>query len=756
MTKVERDNYDLAVKWKSKLFKKHVLFDAMYGLHLTNVDVFPANDFGNLPLTRRAFYENLPGYREDSDGNPLKPDGTPIILDQQTINSLLEHNGIAGVQEEEVRSITPEEIKQRLGAASIEECVDDPNTLYDDCPVFNYRVGGNGFFQDETRRRDAVRLNLTAFFNLLGRHRMKHGFDFERNFYSDRRGYSGGYFDVLIYVDDLNKNGENDPDDYLPLRVRFARVQENPSQQDQAKGTVVNFMKGSYFDPDGGLLAETVTLNTSLFWQDKWSLFDNLTLNYGLRWEVQQVQDYLGNPVITLPFNIAPRVGLIWDFLNNGRSKLYASYGQFYESIPLDINDRAFGGEGLAFTYGVPTDPRNSASCAALRDNGKNPDVPCGSPAAGIDANNDGIYDDVSIPLDETNGGWILLGGENAIVDQSLKGQYVNEVIVGTEYEIIRDLAGGVKYTFRDIGRVIEDVSPDEGNTYIVSNPGSGISTLFPKPTRTYHALELTLNKRFSDWYQFQTSYVLSSLRGNYAGLFTPENGQLDPNITSAFDLIDLLVNRDGPLPGDHRHEFKFNGSYTWGHFGISALENLTTGLTYRIITGAPINTLGAHAIYGSGEAFILPRGEVPADTESLQFDNRLPAFSQTDFFIGYNVNLRRKTRLNFNVTVFNIFNQQVTMDVDQNFTFDPVIPQNADRYLRHVTQQPLLDTTGEVVLLKRVSDVEDARDGNPLSVYGSRGAYAYTGFASYNTGYQTETAVQAPWRIRLGVKLSF
>ncbi|RME50926.1 MAG: hypothetical protein D6795_09160, partial [Deltaproteobacteria bacterium] len=370
MTKVERDNYDLAVKWKSKLFKKHVLFDAMYGLHLTNVDVFPANDFGNLPLTRRAFYENLPGYREDSDGNPLKPDGTPIILDQQTINSLLEHNGIAGVQEEEVRSITPEEIKQRLGAASIEECVDDPNTLYDDCPVFNYRVGGNGFFQDETRRRDAVRLNLTAFFNLLGRHRMKHGFDFERNFYSDRRGYSGGYFDVLIYVDDLNKNGENDPDDYLPLRVRFARVQENPSQQDQAKGTVVNFMKGSYFDPDGGLLAETVTLNTSLFWQDKWSLFDNLTLNYGLRWEVQQVQDYLGNPVITLPFNIAPRVGLIWDFLNNGRSKLYASYGQFYESIPLDINDRAFGGEGLAFTYGVPTDPRNSASCAALRDNG--------------------------------------------------------------------------------------------------------------------------------------------------------------------------------------------------------------------------------------------------------------------------------------------------------------------------------------------------------------------------------------------------
>ena len=43
--------------------------------------------------------------------------------------------------------------------------------------------------------------------------------------------------------------------------------------------------------------------------------------------------------------NWAPRVGLVWDVARNGKSKLYAHFGRFYENIPMDINIRAFGGE---------------------------------------------------------------------------------------------------------------------------------------------------------------------------------------------------------------------------------------------------------------------------------------------------------------------------------------------------------------------------------------------------------------------------
>ena len=44
-------------------------------------------------------------------------------------------------------------------------------------------------------------------------------------------------------------------------------------------------------------------------------------------------------------------------------------------------------------------------------------------------------------------------------------------------------------------------------------------------------------------------SYTYSRTVGNYPGLFQASNGQLDPNISTQYDLRELLVNRDGPLP---------------------------------------------------------------------------------------------------------------------------------------------------------------------------------------------------------------
>ncbi|RMD98038.1 MAG: hypothetical protein D6812_14145, partial [Deltaproteobacteria bacterium] len=765
MTEIDRDTYDLTLKWQSRLLEERLLLNASYALHLTAYERFPANDFGNLPMTRRAFYENFPGYREDSSGNPLRPDGTPIILDERTIERLLEHNGIAGVQEEEIRSITPEEIKQRLGAGEVSVtgedgtlravCADDPTTLYDDCPVFGYRVGGNGFFQDETRRRNTLAADLTAFFDLLGRHRMKPGFALSWNFYSNRQGYSGGYSDTLIYIDDLNRNGVNDPDDYLPIRDRFVRFQENPAPEDVARGTVLDFRKGSYADPEGGSRSVSRSLDLALFWQDTWGLLENLTLRYGLRWERQQFEDDTGEKVLRFSSNLAPRVGIVWDFLDNGRSKAYASYGRFYGSIPLDIDDRRFREDGIGVTLGVPTDPRNSASCASIRENGVNPTRPCQGPEAGTDVDGDGIYDEVALPLSETNGGWSLFGPivqENPSVE-GIDGEYVEEGILGLEYEIVRDLVGGARYTRRRIGSAVEDFSPDRQH-FVVVDPGGADAPSLPPAIRDYDGLEVFLEKHFSNGYQFQASYLRARLEGNYVGGFTPENGQLAPNTTTAFDSLEGMVNRQGPLPGDHRHTFKFDGAYTWGSLGIGALENLTTGISLRMSTGGPISTLGADVRYGPGEVFILPRGEVPEDTPYLQFEDRLPTFWQTDLFVGYDVKLRRQSRLNFNVTLFNVFDRQSPLAVDQNFTFDPVVPQNADFYLRHAIEQPLFDPDGSQILLERVSRV--GRAANPVSPYGPLGPYVYSGIARYNPGYQSPTALQAPWRIRLGVRLSF
>ena len=98
--------------------------------------------------------------------------------------------------------------------------------------------------------------------------------------------------------------------------------------------------------------AVTETRNFALYLRDQWSVTDiGLVINAGLRWEAQEIFGADGSKQIALYDNIAPRVGATWDPTRKGRSKIYAQFGRFYQSIPMGINDRAFSGEGLLVGY---------------------------------------------------------------------------------------------------------------------------------------------------------------------------------------------------------------------------------------------------------------------------------------------------------------------------------------------------------------------------------------------------------------------
>ena len=107
------------------------------------------------------------------------------------------------------------------------------------------------------------------------------------------------------------------------------------------------------------LVAEPKTTNNSFFVQDSWRAASNFTINAGIRWERQQLGDRFDEYVLDLTDNWAPRIGGVWDFAKNGRSKLFANWGRFYESIPMDINIRAFGGESTCFCYNFDPNPMN-------------------------------------------------------------------------------------------------------------------------------------------------------------------------------------------------------------------------------------------------------------------------------------------------------------------------------------------------------------------------------------------------------------
>ena len=47
----------------------------------------------------------------------------------------------------------------------------------------------------------------------------------------------------------------------------------------------------------------------------------------------------------------SPRVGVVWDFVGDGTSKLYASAGRFFFSLPTDLNVRVFTANSAVQTY---------------------------------------------------------------------------------------------------------------------------------------------------------------------------------------------------------------------------------------------------------------------------------------------------------------------------------------------------------------------------------------------------------------------
>jgi len=118
-----------------------------------------------------------------------------------------------------------------------------------------------------------------------------------------------------------------------------------------------------------------------VYWQDSWRIRPNITLNYGLRYDIEFPPKFkppqglalsayhllgLQKGIQTDTNNIQPRVGLAWDPKGDGKTVIRASYGMFYDHPLLglyflgDASDGsssgqlAFGGTGFCSGSGQP------------------------------------------------------------------------------------------------------------------------------------------------------------------------------------------------------------------------------------------------------------------------------------------------------------------------------------------------------------------------------------------------------------------
>ena len=493
--------------------------------------------------------------------------------------------------------------------------------------------GGFGLIQEKKFKRYQGAIAGTSY---LGNHEIKGGFEYLEDKADVIKRESGGQLVTKMFID-----GYNGP----PVYQHFYWTVPDAALPDNV--------------PTDQLNATPYHRSYSFYLQDSWRVLPNLTVNAGVRYDNQQIFSGDGTQQINLTGSWAPRIGFSWDATNDGRTKVFGSFGYFYEQIPMDLVIRSYSSERQPTIYNFdPTSVVPNIDAAIV---------------AGDEA--------ASQPPDSPNAasaccGGKIFGGFNDLTDPGIKGQYVREGIFGVEREIVPNFAVGAKFIYRDLPRVIEDYLCPDGINYCVGNPTQdGMSTLstldynfrFPAPLqkRIYKGFQVDATKRFSDCWTLLASYVYSKLKGNYDGLFAPytqPRGTADPNISALYDYYDFftagaVVNgvpkpftANGYLSNDRRHQVKASAVYLTPF-------NLSVGLVTYYRTGTPISRIGLSSAYNRYEFFLLPRGS----------EGRVPADYEADLHFGYPLNLGPVT-LTTLVDVFNVLNRQRPIAVDQRY----------------------------------------------------------------------------------------
>ncbi len=518
-------------------------------------------------------------------------------------------------------------------------------------PVATNR-GGVGFISDQD---DTSLQYLVKMTSVLGPHELRYGLQYDDISYREYSTYSGPSIDVGLPVSnvtgdpvDADLNGEQDFI-FLPtvggpsVNVRNSVGADPLVAYDSANRFRVSRAR------IGPATPATQANESSLFVQDTWSVTPRVTIRAGLRYTKETVQ---GAGEFTLPFgtqvvnlggidtriytpgsssyspneytfsgNWAPRVGVSWDVLGNGKSRAWLNLARYFERVPNDLAVRAFSSE-----VGISLQDFNDRAMTSPRT------LP------------------FTVPCDDGGGGSVACAPSGAVFTQGIdqtsvvpgtKLPYEDEISGGFAFEVAPESSLEVRAIYRQQGRALEDVQvnaveqiqnfyygsaygypydPFGGSVstpvsstypaavfgaYQLGNPGTknvpqGGQFTFPAAKREYKAIEMIFTRRLSKNWSMFANYRLASTAGNYEGLFRNDNGQSDPNITSLYDFPDTPLMHgqfmSGPLPSDITHVVHVYPSYQFNN-------KLRVGGNFSWSSGTPRTSLLAHPIYqNSGE----------------------------------------------------------------------------------------------------------------------------------------------------------
>lgn len=420
-------------------------------------------------------------------------------------------------------------------------------------------------------------------------------------------------------------------------------------------------------------------LSQGLFLQDKMQPHPRLTLNLGIRIEKENLPTFNQFPsAINFGWfdKMAPRLGFAYDLTGNGSTRLFASYGKFYDRVKFALPRGLFGGDIMLEDYFeiFPGETVNSFNINNIVGGFTGASV---CPATGFIAPGARSRCQKNYRVGSNSPGANLFSGfGDGAVDPDLNPFRQTEFTAGVERQLGQHYVLRARYTYKNVDEAVEDagiVNAAGSEAYIIGNPGRGLhlATLTAlgynrstRPQRRYDGLEVSFDKRLSHNWYFNANYTFSRLFGNYSGLTSSDEphlveGRLSPGVSRAFDLPFIGFTArgqtdNGRLQTDRPHVFNVYGAYIfdWMKSGTNSTE---FSAFQTITSGQPQTT----TIYGASSVtpqIFLGRGDM----------GRSPVYSQTDFNITHRVKFGNDNRFQVagDFNILNLWDQATTTAV--------------------------------------------------------------------------------------------
>ncbi|MFC3031395.1 TonB-dependent receptor domain-containing protein [Pseudoalteromonas fenneropenaei] len=436
-------------------------------------------------------------------------------------------------------------------------------------------------------------------------------------------------------------------------------------------------------DVDSDVTAQAIYIN------DSWQVTEQLVLNLGARYSKFENTVSDGRAFVDFDNQFAPRLQAIYDLSGDGSSKVFATFGRYFQPVSANMNITQGSASVEWFEY-FALDQVDSAGHPVITGDG--------SPSRG------------AMLRDRR---WRQRGitEPGLIASASLKPMYSDEFTLGYQTEVFDNMSAGVRAIYRDLRRSTEDtdVAPvlakklaamgitdnvGQGSYYVLNNPGEDITMSYdfdgdgtidnvvlsaeelalPTPKRRYLAMEFTLEGALTDDINLNASYTWSKSYGNTEGLVKTDNDQADPGWTTSYDYGDLMDHSYGNLPNDHRHALKISGTYRIN-------DDLTLGLVARTTSGRPKSYLSVHPTGVDSCA----TGSPWDDCVSVYYDHAshydehgnpaprgsagtLPWATNIDMSLAYKTDLFGN-ELTLKGTVYNLLNADAALDVNEERT---------------------------------------------------------------------------------------